>query len=106
MPAGTKPVLIPGNQCHWLNTSGNKIELNVANNSLSWNRLGREKQNNNEIVPALIKTTVLASGHINTQTITKTNKQMKGISNKKYKKIKYPTYSHWFIINHVILPSI
>ncbi|QUJ07225.1 hypothetical protein KCP70_00460 [Salmonella enterica subsp. enterica] len=34
--------------------------------------------------------------HINTQTITKTNKQMKDNSVPKYKKIKYPTYSHWF----------
>ncbi|EDZ10762.1 hypothetical protein SeSPB_A1319 [Salmonella enterica subsp. enterica serovar Saintpaul str. SARA29] len=29
---------------------------------------------------------------------------MKDNSNKNIRKIKYPTYSHWFIINHVILP--
>ncbi|EHC93110.1 hypothetical protein LTSEUGA_1861 [Salmonella enterica subsp. enterica serovar Uganda str. R8-3404] len=53
---------------------------------------------------ALIKNNGISLCHINTQTITKTNKQMKDNSNKNIMKIKHSTYFHWFIINHVVLP--
>ncbi|MFV7411571.1 hypothetical protein ACNPGQ_14230 [Salmonella enterica subsp. enterica serovar Give] len=81
-----------------------KTELNVAN-SLVLNRLAGRSKNNNEIVPGFNKkNNGISLRHINTQTITKTNKQIKDNSNKNIRKIKHPAYSHWFIINHVILP--
>lgn len=80
-----------------------KTELNVAN-SLVLNRLAGRSKNNNEIVPGFNKNNGISLCHINTQTITKTNKQMKDNSNKNIMKIKHSTYFHWFIINHVVLP--